>query len=99
VRCLAENNLHLGSGKVTRGGVVQETIVFNGTIIGEGQRLECEVRVTKTTLDGFPSVLSDYRITESDLTDGLPDGNYELLVNRERTRFSRDAGRFFLHPY
>ncbi len=78
---------------------MQETIVFSGTIIGEGQRMDCEVRAIKTTLDGFPAVFSDYRIMESDITDGLPDGNYDLLVNRERTRFSRDAGRFLSRPY
>ncbi len=78
---------------------MQETIIFNGTIIGEGQRVECEVRATKTTLDGDPPLFSDYRIMESDVTDRLPDGNYELLVNRERTRFSRDAGRFQSRPY
>jgi hypothetical protein len=78
---------------------VQETIIFNGTIIGEGQRVECEVRVTKTTLDGDPPLFSGYTILESDVTDRLPDGNYELLVNRERTRFSRDAGRFQSRPY
>ena len=81
------------------GGIVQETISFSGTIIGEGQRVECEVRVTKTTLDGYPAVFSNYRIMESDLTDRLPDGHYDLLVNHERTRFSRDAGRFLSHPY
>ena len=78
---------------------MQETIIFNGTIIGEGQRVDCQVRATKTTLDGYPPVFSDYMIMESDLTDRLPDGNYDLLVNHERTRFSRDAGRFFSHPY
>ncbi len=78
---------------------MQETIIFSGTIIGEGQRVECEVRATKTMLDGYPPVVSDYRIMESDLTDRLPDGNYELLVNRERTRFSRDDGRFLSRPY
>jgi len=78
---------------------VQETIMFSGTIIGEGQRVDCEVRATKTTLGGYPAVFSDYRIMESDITDGLPDGNYDLLVNRERTRFSRDVGRFLSRPY
>jgi len=78
---------------------MQDTVTFSGTIIGEGQRLECEVRATKTTLVGDPPVVSDYRIVESDVTDGLPDGNYELLVNRERTRFRRDAGRFISRPY
>jgi hypothetical protein len=78
---------------------VQETINFSGTIIGEGQRVQCEVRATKTTFVGEPPLVFDYRIVESDETDRLPDGNYELLVNRERTRFSRDAGRFFARPY
>jgi len=81
------------------GGIVQETISFTGTIIGESQRVECEVRATKTTMDGDPPLVSGYRIVESDLTDRLPDGNYELLVNRERSRFKRDAGRFFPRPY
>jgi hypothetical protein len=89
----------LAAGRVTGGGIVQETIIFNGTIIGEGQRVECEVRATKTTLNGDFTSVSNYRIMESDLTDSLPDGNYELLVNRERTRFSRDAGRFLSRPY
>src|SRR5437870_13690328 len=39
------------------------------------------------------------QVVESAVTDTLPDGNYELLVNRERTRFSRDAGRFQSRPY
>ena len=78
---------------------MQETVIFSGTIIGEGQRVECKVQATKTTLDGDPTLFSGYKIMESDLTDRLPDGNYELLVNRERTRFSRDAGRFQSRPY
>ena len=78
---------------------MQETVTFSGTIIGEGQRVECEVRATKTTLEGDPPLFSGYSIVESDVTDRLPDGNYELLVNRERTRFSRDAGRFQSRPY
>ena len=78
---------------------MKQTVVFSGTIIGEGQRVGCEVRATKTTLDRDPPLFSGYTIMESDLTDGLPDGNYELLVNRERTRLSRDAGRFQSRPY
>jgi hypothetical protein len=84
---------------ITGGGIVQETVTFKGIIIGESRRVECEVQATKTTLDGDPPLFSGYKIMESDLTDRLPDGNYELLVNRERTRFSRDAGRFQPRPY
>jgi len=47
------------------------------SIIGEGQRVECKVRATKTTFDKDPPVFSDYRIVDSDATDRLPDGNYE----------------------
>ena len=78
---------------------MQETVSFSGTIIGEGQRVECEVRAIKTTLVGHAPLVSGYWIVESDVTDGLADGNYELLVNRERTRFRRDAGRFVPRPY
>ena len=73
---------------------MQETIIIKGIIIGERQRLECEVRATKTTLETDPPVFSDYRVIESDVTDRLPDGNYDLLANRERIRFRRIDGRF-----
>ncbi len=79
--------------------MVQETVTFSGIIIGEGQRVGCEVRATKTTLDGDPPLFSGYSIVESDVTDRLRDGNYDLLVNHERTRFSRDGGRFQSRPY
>ena len=78
---------------------MQETVTFSGTIIGDGQRVGCEVRATKTTLVGDRPFISGYWIVESDVTDGLPDGDYELLVNRERTRFTRNTGRFVARPY
>ena len=33
---------------------MQETVIFSGTIIGEGQRVECKVRATKSLLDEGP---------------------------------------------
>ena len=81
---------------------MQETVTFSGTIVCERSRIECKVRVTKTTFDKDPSarpVFSDYRIMESDATDGLPDGQYDLLANGERIRFRRDAGRFRSRSY
>jgi hypothetical protein len=81
---------------------MQETVMFSGTIVCERQRVKCKVRATKTTFDKEPSarpVFSDYRIMESDVTDGLPDGQYDLLANGERIRFSRDAGRFQSRQY
>ena len=76
---------------------MQETIIFNGTIIGEGQRVDCKVRATKSLLDEDPSarpVFSGYTVMESDATDKLPDGNYDLLANGERIRFRRSDERF-----
>ena len=74
--------------------MVQESLVFSGIIIGERQRMECKVRATKTTLDTDPPAFSDYRVMDSDATDRLPDGDYELWANGERTRFRRNSGRF-----
>jgi hypothetical protein len=73
---------------------MQETVMFSGTIVCERQRVECQVRATKTTLDEDRAVFSGYTIIESDGTDGLPDGAYDLLANGERIRFRRSDGRF-----
>jgi hypothetical protein len=80
------------------GGIVQETVIFTGIVIGERPRVECKVRATKTTLDTGPPIFSDYRIVDSDATDRLPDGNYELWANGERTRLTRNSGRFLSRP-
>ena len=73
---------------------MQETVMFSGIIIGERQRVECKVRATKTTLDRDLPVFSGYSIVESVATDRLPDGDYELFANGERTRFLLNSGRF-----
>ena len=78
---------------------MQETVIFSGTIIGEGERVECKVRATRTLLDEDPSaraVFSGYTVMESDATDKLPDGDYDWLTNGERIRFRQSDGRF--HP-
>src|SRR5260370_22599665 len=88
---------HTGSTPATKvggGGTVQESIMFSGIIIGERQRMQCKVRATKTTLDTDPAVFSDYRVMESDATDTLSDGDYELWANGEKIRFRRNSGRF-----
>jgi len=77
---------------------VKQTVIFNGTIVGEGQRVECKVRATKTTLDTLPPVFSDYRMMDTDVTDRLPDGEYEMLANGARSRFRRNGGRFLSRP-
>jgi len=81
------------------GGIVQETVIFTGIIIGERPRVECNVCATKTTFDRDPAaVFSDYRIMDSDATNRLPDGDYKLFANGETTRFRRNNGRFLSRP-
>ena len=44
---------------------MKETVFFNGAIVGEGRRVECRVRATKTTIDldpYAPPEFSDYDI-------------------------------------
>ena len=81
---------------------MQDTVMFSGIIVGEHrQRVECRVRATKTTLDEDPSarpLFSGYTVMESDVTDKLPDGDYDLLANGERIRFRRSGERFLSRP-
>jgi hypothetical protein len=77
---------------------MKEMVILSAVIVGEGKRVECKVRVVKTTLDGsgFPPAFSDYHIMDSDLTDRLPDGaNYEIhLSNGEHIPVRRSSGHF-----
>ena len=72
---------------------MKETVVFSGILIGEGQRVECKVRATKSTLDGDPSVspaFSDYSIVDS-ATSKLPDGNYDVFAHGRRIGVRRQV--------
>jgi hypothetical protein len=76
---------------------VKEKVFFSGIVVGNGQRVECEIQATKSTLGGvppFPPAFSDYRIMDSEGTRRLPDGDYEVLVNSERIKVLRKGGYF-----
>lgn len=55
---------------------------FGGTIIG--QRVECKGSSNQSTLDGDPPVFSGYSISDSDVTDRLPDCNYEAGSHKSK---------------
>jgi hypothetical protein len=77
---------------------LKERVVFSGIIVGNGQRVECEIQATKSTLGGLPpstAAFSDYRIMDSEATRRLPDGDYEVLANGERIKVRR-KGEYFL---
>jgi hypothetical protein len=77
---------------------LKERVFFSGIIVGSGQRVECEIHATKSTLGGvspYPAAFADYRIMDSEATRRLPDGDYEVLVNSERIRVKR-KGAYFL---
>jgi hypothetical protein len=76
---------------------LKERVVFSGIIVGNGQRVECEIQATKSTLGGVsfsPPAFSDYRVMDSEATRRLPEGDYEVLVNAERIRVQRKGGYF-----
>jgi hypothetical protein len=76
---------------------LKERVFFSGIIVGNGQRVECEIQATKSTLGGVsPSLpaFADYRIMDSEATRRLPDDDYEVLVNGERIQVKRKGGYF-----
>jgi hypothetical protein len=75
---------------------VKEMVVFSAVLVGAGHQVECTVRATKTTLDRDQSVagFSDFSMMDSDLTDKLPDGKYELLIHGARIQVRRATGHF-----
>ena len=76
---------------------VKEKVFFSGIIVGNGQRVECEIQAKKSTLGGVspsPAAFSDYRVMDSEATKRLPDGDYEVLANGERVKVYA-KGRIF----
>jgi hypothetical protein len=78
-------------------GIVKDTVFFSGTLVGEGHRIDCTVRATKTTLDldpDAPPEFSNYDILDSPATVRLPDGDYEVRANGFKIRCKLNRGRF-----
>jgi hypothetical protein len=76
---------------------LKERVFFSGIIVGNGQRVGCEIQATKSTLGGVsssPPAFADYRIMDSEATRRLPDGDYEVLANGERIKVLRKGGYF-----
>jgi hypothetical protein len=76
---------------------LKERVFFSGIIVGSGQRVECEIQATKSTLGGvspYPAAFADYRIMDSEATRRLSDGDYEVLANGERIKVRRKGGYF-----
>jgi hypothetical protein len=90
--------MHLfGFSIEVEGRFMKETVVFSGTIVGEGQRVECKIRATKTTLDGdssAPPAFSNYSVMESSATSKLSEGDYEIVANGETIKVRRKNGQF-----
>ena len=81
--------------------MIENGVVLDGIIVGQGHRFKCKVRATKTAPDDSPSsppAYSDYRVMDSVGMNKLPDGDYELLVGKERINFKWEDGRFRTRP-
>jgi hypothetical protein len=76
---------------------MKEPVAFAGVIVGQGRKVECKVRATKTTLDEDPSApatFSEYRIMKSSETNVLPEGDYAILTNGKAIKVKLQHGRF-----
>ena len=81
--------------------MIENGVVLDGIIVGQGHRFKCRVRATKTTLDdsrSSPPAYSDYRVMDSVGMNKLPDGDYEVLVGEERMNIRWEDGRFRARP-
>jgi hypothetical protein len=73
----------------------KEIVFFSAIIRGEGREVPCNIRVTKTSMEGAPIAFSDHAVVSSDETDGLPDGSYVVhLQSGEEIPIAKKNGFF-----
>ena len=75
---------------------MKNVVILSATVSGEGHSVECRVRATKSTLAGasLPPFYSNMSVVPCDAVNVLPDGSYEILVNKERFSVRRERGEF-----
>jgi hypothetical protein len=61
-------------------------VVLHGIIRGEGRDATCTIDAVRTSLPGTPGVLDAVRWSIRDISQSLPDGNYEVFADRERVQ-------------
>ncbi len=73
----------------------KEIVFFSAIIRGEGREVACNIRVTKTSMEGAPLAFSDHSVVASDGTDSLPDGRYTVhLQSGEEIPVAKKNGFF-----
>jgi len=69
----------------------RKLVNFPGILTGHGQRATCIVSAVQVTLGGTSvSAYTDYSITN--VSRPLPDGDYELFANGEKSRVRLQDG-------
>lgn len=74
----------------------RETVRLEGFLQGQGQQVRCHVQATRVSHPTAPGVFEYVRFDVLDEERlGLPDGDYDLLIDGRTIRLRRSDG-FFL---
>jgi hypothetical protein len=63
---------------------MREGVRLKGTVRGEGREATCTIAATRVSLPGAPGVSETTGWSMLDVSESLPDGNYEILADGKR---------------
>ena len=76
---------------------MRERVILSGTIVGEGQKVDCDVEATKVTPDEdpyAPPTYVDFKVLHYRTTQPLPDGDYDFRCEGCTAKMRRKGGAF-----
>ena len=63
---------------------MRERVTLNGIVRGEGREAACTISATRVSLPGAPRVSETTDWSMLNVSESLPDGNYEILADGKR---------------
>lgn len=73
---------------------MSERVILHGTIQGEGRKAACRILATRVSLPGAAGVSETTHWSMRDVSEELPDGNYEVFAEGKREQVRRVGGRW-----
>ncbi len=71
-----------------------EPVILHGTVRGEGREAACRISATRVSLPGAPGVSETTGWSMLDVSEPLPDGNYEVFADGKRDQVRLVNGRW-----
>ena len=63
---------------------MRERVKLKGVVRGEGHEATCTIAATRVSLHGAPGVSETTEWSMVDVSERLPDGNYEVFADNKR---------------